>query len=34
MADQVTTITKQRRLCQFGTLSKDDLEAVVRVVCS
>ncbi len=33
MADQITTVAKQRLLRQLGTLSKDDLEAVARVVC-
>jgi mRNA interferase MazF len=33
MADQITTISKQRLLRQLGTLSKENLEAVARVVC-
>ncbi len=33
MADQITTVAKQRLLRPLGTLSKDDLEAVARVVC-
>lgn len=33
MADQITTVAKQRLLRQLGTLSKDDLDGVVRVVC-
>ena len=33
MADQITTISKQRLLGQLGTLSKENLEAVARVVC-
>ena len=33
MADQITTIAKQRLLRQLGTLSKDDLDGVARVVC-
>jgi mRNA interferase MazF len=33
MADQITTIAKQRLLRQLGTLSKENLEAVARVVC-
>jgi mRNA interferase MazF len=34
MADQLTTVTKQRLLRQVGSLSKDDLDAVVRAVCT
>jgi mRNA interferase MazF len=33
MADQITTISKQRLLRQLGKLSKENLEAVARVVC-
>ncbi len=33
MADQITTVAKQRLLRQLGTLSKDDLDAVARIVC-
>ena len=33
MADQITTVAKQRLLRQLGTLSKDDLDGVARVVC-
>lgn len=33
MADQITTMSKQRLLRQLGTLSKENLEAVARVVC-
>jgi mRNA-degrading endonuclease toxin of MazEF toxin-antitoxin module len=32
MADQITTIAKQRLLRRLGTLSKENLEAVARVV--
>jgi mRNA interferase MazF len=34
MADQITTIAKQRLLRPLGSLSKDDIEAVARVVCT
>ena len=34
MADQITTVAKQRLLRQLGTLSKDDLAAVARAVCT
>jgi mRNA interferase MazF len=34
MADQITTIAKQRLLRQVSSLSKDDIEAVARVVCT
>lgn len=33
MADQITTIAKQRLLRHLGFLSRGDLEAVARVVC-
>jgi len=33
MADQITTISKRRLLRQLGTLSKENVEAVARVVC-
>jgi mRNA interferase MazF len=33
MADQITTASKQRLMRQLGALSKDDMEAVARVVC-
>ncbi len=33
MADQITTIAKQRLLRHLASLSRGDLEAVVRVVC-
>jgi len=32
MADQITTIAKQRLLRRLRTLSKENLEAVARVV--
>jgi len=34
MADQITTVAKQRLLRQLGSLSQDDLEAVARAVCT
>ena len=34
MADQITTIARQRLLRQLGSLSRDDLEAVARAVCT
>jgi mRNA interferase MazF len=33
MADQITTASKERLMRQLGALSKDDMEAVARVVC-
>jgi mRNA interferase MazF len=33
MADQITTASKARLMRQLGALSKDDMEAVARVVC-
>jgi mRNA interferase MazF len=33
MADQITTASKQRLMRKLGELSKDDMEAVARVVC-
>ena len=33
MADQITTIAKQRLLRHLGSLSRGDLDAVARVVC-
>lgn len=32
MADQITTISKRRLLRRIGTLGKDDLDAVGRIV--
>ncbi len=34
MADQITTVVKQRLLRQLGSLSKDNLDAVARAVCT
>jgi mRNA interferase MazF len=34
MADQITTASKQRLMRKLGELSKDDMEAVARVVCA
>ncbi len=33
MADQITTASKQRLIRRLDALSKDDVEAVARVVC-
>lgn len=33
MADQLATVSKHRLLRRLGTLSRDDLDAVARVVC-
>jgi mRNA interferase MazF len=33
MADQITTASKHRLMRRLGDLSKDDVEAVARVVC-
>jgi mRNA-degrading endonuclease toxin of MazEF toxin-antitoxin module len=33
LADQITTISKQRMRRPLGTLSEENLEAVARVVC-
>jgi mRNA interferase MazF len=33
MADQITTASKQRLLRRLGTLTAEDLDALVRVVC-
>lgn len=33
MADQITTASKHRLLRRLGTLAKDDLDAVRRIVC-
>jgi len=32
MADQLTTVSKQRLLRQVGSLSRDDLDSVTRIV--